>query len=242
VLVLGSGNVVHNLGGVDWANKDAGFDWAQRFDTDAKALLVEDPGNLTDLAGHRDWRSAVPTPDHLLPVYYLAGLASASGGGGAGVLVDGYAYGSLSMTSYVLGGNVAAETTGSGTAPLPPGVPQTRPTPELPIRPAARPAEPQGRVPGSHRRDPAGPVANAEGAASDDSGRSSLAGWQGLRSPKAAKRGAANNAAEHSHPLSPDAARRSQQRRAVAARPIRSRPWPRPTPKRPLWPRRCRRS
>ncbi|MCW2614533.1 MAG: extradiol ring-cleavage dioxygenase class protein subunit [Frankiales bacterium] len=122
VLVLGSGNVVHNLPGMDWGSKDAGFDWAQRFDEDAKALLVERPGDVTDLLRHRDYASAVPTPDHFLPAVYLAGLASASGGG-TDVLVDGYAYGSLSMTSYVLGGDVTADVTGPGAASLPDGVP-----------------------------------------------------------------------------------------------------------------------
>jgi 4,5-DOPA dioxygenase extradiol len=101
VLVLGSGNIVHNLGGMDWSRKDEGFDWAQRFDTDAKALLLEDAGNITDLAGHRDWRHAVPTPDHFLPMLYLAGLADATASA-PDVMVDGYAYGSLSMTSYTL--------------------------------------------------------------------------------------------------------------------------------------------
>ncbi|MDT7572499.1 MAG: dioxygenase extradiol, partial [Actinomycetota bacterium] len=101
VLVLGSGNVVHNLGGMDWSLKDEGYDWAQRFDEDAKATLLEDPENITELAGHRDYRTAVPTPDHFLPMLYLAGLAGVSPAG-AQVMVDGYAYGSLSMTSYTL--------------------------------------------------------------------------------------------------------------------------------------------
>jgi 4,5-DOPA dioxygenase extradiol len=122
VLVLGSGNVVHNLGGMDRKSKDVGFDWAQRFDTDAKALMVEHPANLTDLAGHRDWDSAVPTPDHFLPALYLAGLASVSGAG-TDVLVDGYAYGSLSMTSYMLGGTTPLASPGPGSAPLPADVP-----------------------------------------------------------------------------------------------------------------------
>lgn len=122
VLVLGSGNVVHNLPGMDWASKDVGFDWAQRFDTDAKALMTQDPGNVTDLAGHRDFRTAVPTPEHFLPALYLAGLASATGGG-TDVLVDGYAYGSLSMTSYVLGGDVVTSGAGPGSASLPQDVP-----------------------------------------------------------------------------------------------------------------------
>src|SRR5919112_277237 len=102
VLVLGSGNIVHNLGGIDWSRKDAGFDWAQRFDEETKALLVENPSNVTRMAGHRDFANAVPTPDHFLPMLYLAGLAGASPAKPQ-VLVDGYAYGSLSMTSYTLG-------------------------------------------------------------------------------------------------------------------------------------------
>jgi 4,5-DOPA dioxygenase extradiol len=101
VLVLGSGNIVHNLGGMDWSRKDDGYDWAQRFDEDVKAALLEDPENVTDLAGHRDYRTAVPTPDHFLPMLYLAGLAGVSPSD-AQVMVDGYAYGSLSMTSYTL--------------------------------------------------------------------------------------------------------------------------------------------
>jgi 4,5-DOPA dioxygenase extradiol len=101
VLVLGSGNVVHNLGGMDWSLKDDAYDWAKRFDEDAKSMLLEDPSNITDLAGHRDFRTAVPTPDHFLPMLYLAGLAGVSPSA-AQVMVDGYAYGSLSMTSYTL--------------------------------------------------------------------------------------------------------------------------------------------
>ncbi|MFI7539789.1 4,5-DOPA dioxygenase extradiol [Actinoplanes sp. NPDC049599] len=102
VLILGSGNVVHNLGGVRRDLPDQGFDWAQRFDSDAKETMLDDPLNAARLDAHRDFRTAVPTPDHFLPLLYLAGLAGASREG-ADVLVDGYAYGSLSMTAYTLG-------------------------------------------------------------------------------------------------------------------------------------------
>lgn len=101
VLVLGSGNVVHNLGGIDPRRRHDGFDWAQRFDEAAKQLVLEAPADVTRLADHRDFRSAVPTPDHFIPMLYLAGLAGA-GSADTRVLVDGYVYGSLSMTSYVL--------------------------------------------------------------------------------------------------------------------------------------------
>ena len=87
---------------MDWSLADAGFDWAQRFDEDAKAVMTRRArprsGGSTR---HRDFRHAVPTPDHFIPLLYLAGLADAAGHG-TDVLVDGYAYGSLSMTAYTL--------------------------------------------------------------------------------------------------------------------------------------------
>jgi 4,5-DOPA dioxygenase extradiol len=105
VLIIGSGNVVHNLGRMDWGRPDDGFDWAQRFDDDARALVLSAPGDVGKLAQHRDASMAVPTPDHFLPLVYFAGLAAASGASPE-VLVDGYAFGSLSMTSYTTGADV----------------------------------------------------------------------------------------------------------------------------------------
>jgi 4,5-DOPA dioxygenase extradiol len=102
VLILGSGNVVHNLAGMDPALADKGFDWAQRFDDEARAQLMDAPGDAVRLREHADYEAAVPTPDHFLPLLYFAGLAAVDGGG-VDVLVDGCAYGSLSMTSYTLG-------------------------------------------------------------------------------------------------------------------------------------------
>jgi 4,5-DOPA dioxygenase extradiol len=102
VLIIGSGNVVHNLGGVDPRLAESGFDWAQRFNEEAKARMVSEPAEVATLDGHRDYRSAVPTTDHFIPLLYLAGLASQADTG-ADVLIDGYTYGSLSMTAYTLG-------------------------------------------------------------------------------------------------------------------------------------------
>jgi 4,5-DOPA dioxygenase extradiol len=49
-------------------------------------------------------RSAAPTPDHLLPFFYLGGLATVAREP-AEVLFEGYAMGSFSMTSYLLPGS-----------------------------------------------------------------------------------------------------------------------------------------
>ncbi len=102
VLVVASGNVVHNLRGMNWDLPDAGYDWAQRFDEDAKARMLDDPASVAQLDAHPDFRAAVPTPDHFIPLLYLAGLA-ASDADRPDVLVDGYTYGSLSMTAYAIG-------------------------------------------------------------------------------------------------------------------------------------------
>lgn len=101
VVVVGSGNVVHNLRGIDWARTDEGFDWAERFDDDAKERMLTDPTEVARLDAHPDYRLAVPTPDHFVPLLYVAGAAAT--GEGVDVLVDGYAYGSLSMTAYTVG-------------------------------------------------------------------------------------------------------------------------------------------
>ena len=101
VLILGSGNVVHNLGAMDRSVPDGGFGWAQRFDDAARAQIVDDPAGAVLLSEHNDYRAAVPTPDHFIPLLYFAGLAAAQGGR-ADLLTAGCAYGSLSMTSYTL--------------------------------------------------------------------------------------------------------------------------------------------
>jgi 4,5-DOPA dioxygenase extradiol len=101
VLILGSGNVVHNLGLIRWDQPDTGFDWAHSFDEAAVELMTSAPDDIVALRDHHAFDLAVPTPDHFIPLLYLAGLASAAGRP-AEVLVDGYAMGSLSMASYTL--------------------------------------------------------------------------------------------------------------------------------------------
>ena len=99
VLIVASGNVVHNLRLVDWSQPDGAYDWAERFDESARAMVLDAPNDIVRLTRHADYQYAVPTPDHFIPFVYFAGLSAAMGVR-PDVVVDGYAYGSLSMTCY----------------------------------------------------------------------------------------------------------------------------------------------
>lgn len=99
VLVVASGNVVHNLRQIAWDGDGKGYDWAFRFDQDANRLMKHSPAQLGELLESDDYRLAVPTPDHFLPLAYIAGISSAIGGQTT-TFAEGCTMGSLSMTSY----------------------------------------------------------------------------------------------------------------------------------------------
>lgn len=101
ILVLASGNVVHNLGRMSMAEPDHGFDWAKSFDIAATELMSQRPQEITKLFGHPNLAEAAPTPEHLLPLLYIAGLAAARGASTT-PFAAGYAMGSLSMTCHAL--------------------------------------------------------------------------------------------------------------------------------------------
>ena len=122
ILILGSGNVVHNLRRIDWNNPDAAFDWAERFDEAVVEQLAKDPADILKVQEHPDYALAVPTPDHFIPLLYLAGLAAESGAG-VEPLVRGYAMGSISMTCYGIGLGNGHPDEATGAATLPEDVP-----------------------------------------------------------------------------------------------------------------------
>jgi 4,5-DOPA dioxygenase extradiol len=77
VLVIGSGNIVHNLRAYAWAEPViSAYDWAVRFEENAcKAILDGDHSRLINYpAFGNDANLAVPTPDHYLPLLYILGL------------------------------------------------------------------------------------------------------------------------------------------------------------------------
>jgi 4,5-DOPA dioxygenase extradiol len=101
ILILGSGNVVHNLRRIDFKAPDHCEDWGQRFDSEVRRCMTTDPSRILDVVRHPDYALSVPTPEHFMPLLYVAGLCRHAGQP-AEVLVDGGTFGSLTMTSYVL--------------------------------------------------------------------------------------------------------------------------------------------
>ena len=74
VLIIGSGNVVHNLGAMVW--QDSAFDWALEMDRKIKELiLTRDHQRLIhyDTLGSAA-RLAVPTSEHYLPLLYVLAM------------------------------------------------------------------------------------------------------------------------------------------------------------------------
>jgi 4,5-DOPA dioxygenase extradiol len=122
VMILASGNVVHNLRCVQWDRPDAAFDWAERFDDAVVEQLATNPGELLKLIEQPDYKLAVPTPDHFIPLLYVAGLA-AGAGDKPRALLRGYAMGSISMTCFGLDAELRLQEEPAGAATLPEGVP-----------------------------------------------------------------------------------------------------------------------
>ena len=102
VLIVGSGNVVHNLRRVDWARPDEGFDWAHRFDDAAREVMTTDPADAARLqrAPRLRTRRADPRPLHPAAVRRRAG--GCGGGDRPRCSSTATRMGSLSMTAYAV--------------------------------------------------------------------------------------------------------------------------------------------
>ncbi len=104
VLILGSGNLVHNLGILNCRDPNATpFDWAAEFDTQAAeslekrdhSLLLKGP-TLSAAA-----RLAIPTAEHFLPLLYTAALQTPEDD--LRYIHEGFQHGSISMRSFQVG-------------------------------------------------------------------------------------------------------------------------------------------
>jgi 4,5-DOPA dioxygenase extradiol len=122
VMIVASGNVVHNLQEVRWREPEFAYDWAERFDDAVVEQLAREPGDILRLLEHRDYHLAVPTPDHFIPLLYLAGLAAAEHNKPE-ALVRGHTLGSISMSCFGLGAEMEQQKDARCAARLPESVP-----------------------------------------------------------------------------------------------------------------------
>jgi 4,5-DOPA dioxygenase extradiol len=106
ILVIGSGNIIHNLRLVDFHNfdkDDYGFDWAIEARSDFNNYLLD--GNFQSLINYEKQSKAIqlaiPTPDHYLPLIYTLGLKQKNED--LTLFNDKLVAGSLSMTSVKIG-------------------------------------------------------------------------------------------------------------------------------------------
>jgi 4,5-DOPA dioxygenase extradiol len=76
VLIIGSGNIVHNLRIIDWRSPDSGYDWADTANAKIKKLALE--GDYKSLINYqtlgREIELSVPSPEHYLPLLYVLAL------------------------------------------------------------------------------------------------------------------------------------------------------------------------
>ena len=102
VLVVGSGNVVHNLR-VMRAEGAGPYPWAERFNDSVRSrLIARDHAALANMAAlGEDGAMSIPTPEHYLPLLYVIALQQA--GDSLQFLADGVEMGSISMMSIALG-------------------------------------------------------------------------------------------------------------------------------------------
>jgi 4,5-DOPA dioxygenase extradiol len=102
VLVMGSGNIVHNLQLMDRAMVGQGPEWASRYDALVQRYVQDgDDEALVDYDRHPDADLAVPTPDHYLPLLYAVGLRRNDDA--CEVMVDGLDINCVSMTAIKFG-------------------------------------------------------------------------------------------------------------------------------------------
>jgi len=107
VLIIGSGNMVHNLRLVDWGRMNEpehGYDWALEANEKMKKFIIDDDHkSLIDFRSQgKAFDLAIPTPEHFLPLLYVLALKEKSEK--TEIFNDKAVMGSLTMTSVKIGG------------------------------------------------------------------------------------------------------------------------------------------
>lgn len=103
ILMIGSGNIIHNLSDIDFAENAPPFEWAEVFDSQIKSALLN--REFDRLINYRDIgsfsRRAIPHTDHYLPMLYILGMT----GENENIIFvhESVQNGSISMRSFITG-------------------------------------------------------------------------------------------------------------------------------------------
>ncbi len=103
VMIVGSGNTVHNLAAARWGESGGVYAWAEDFDhyVQQQAPIWHEQGNpLIKFMSHPLAQQANPTPEHFLPLLYILGAARADDQ--ITIPIKGMDMGSISMTSFLV--------------------------------------------------------------------------------------------------------------------------------------------
>jgi 4,5-DOPA dioxygenase extradiol len=99
ILIIGSGNMVHNLRMLNWQQPETGFDWAVEVNEKLKGFIAN--ANHSAIINYKNlgkaFELAVPTPEHFLPLLYTLALQEKNET--ASVFNDKAVMGSITMTS-----------------------------------------------------------------------------------------------------------------------------------------------
>jgi 4,5-DOPA dioxygenase extradiol len=102
VMIIGSGNMVHNLGIMDWKNADGGYEWAVKANDTFKNLISNNDHqaliNYSKLG--REIQLSIPSPEHYLPLLYILALKNEKEK--VTYFNDQEVYGSIAMTSILI--------------------------------------------------------------------------------------------------------------------------------------------
>jgi 4,5-DOPA dioxygenase extradiol len=105
VLILGSGNIVHNLERIDWDDPHGAYNWAVEFDGRVKSAV--EAHDEESLSAPQKWGEALlatahPTVEHYLPLLYCVGATGERDG--VSYPYEGFDFGSVSMRAVLFGG------------------------------------------------------------------------------------------------------------------------------------------
>ena len=104
VLIIGSGNIVHNLGMLAWNQPEKGFDWAIEANTKVKNFIAaRDHKSLINFRDQGpEFKLSIPTPEHYLPLLYVLALQGEKQN--ASFFNDKTVMGSIAMTGVQISG------------------------------------------------------------------------------------------------------------------------------------------